>query len=105
MNSEILDWGTDNMDENTIICRCSDITLKEIRELISKGYTSVEEIKRITRAGMGPCQGRTCENLILREIAAFKGVDISELNVATRRPVVKGITLGQIASAGGDSLE
>ena len=54
---------------------------------------------------MGPCQGRTCENLILREIAIFKGVDISELKVSTRRPIVKGITLGQIASAGGDSLE
>ena len=25
------------MDENTIICRCSDVTLKEIRELINEG--------------------------------------------------------------------
>lgn len=88
------------MDENTILCRCSDITLKEIRELISQGYTSVEEIKRITRSGMGPCQGRTCGNLILREIAAFQGVDIAELKVATSRPVVKGIMLGQIAAGG-----
>lgn len=92
------------MDENTIICRCSDLTLKEIRELIRNGYTSVEEIKRISRAGMGPCQGRTCGSLILREIAAFQGVDVSELKVSTSRPVVKGIMLGQIASgtAGGE---
>ena len=45
------------MDENTIICRCSDVTLKEIRELIKDGYVTFDEIKRITRAGMGPCQG------------------------------------------------
>lgn len=86
------------MDDNTIICRCSDLTLKEIRELIRNGYRSVEEIKRISRAGMGPCQGRTCGSLILREIAAFEGVDISELKVSTNRPVVKGIMLGQIAT-------
>ena len=35
------------MDENTIICRCSDVTLKEIRELINDGYVTFDEIKRI----------------------------------------------------------
>ena len=25
------------MDENTIICRCSDVTLKDIRDLIAQG--------------------------------------------------------------------
>ena len=103
MSSEILDWGTFNMDENTIICRCTDITLKEVRDLIKDGYTTVEEIKRISRAGMGPCQGRTCGNLILKEIAAYKGVDVSTLDVATSRPVVKGIMLDQIAAGGRDN--
>lgn len=100
MISEIFDWRIYDMDENTIICRCSDITLKEVRELIRNGYETVEEIKRISRAGMGPCQGRTCSNLILREIAAFKGVDISELGVATSRPMVIGIKLDQIVQGG-----
>lgn len=88
------------MDENTIVCRCSDITLKEVRELINNGYTTVEEIKRISRAGMGPCQGRTCGNLILKEIAAYTGVNISDLKISTSRPTVKGIMLNQIASGG-----
>ena len=56
------------MDENTIICRCSDVTLKEIRDLIAQGYVTYDEIKRITRIGMGPCQGKTCGQLVLREI-------------------------------------
>lgn len=85
------------MDENTIICRCSDITLKEIRDLIKQGYTSLEEIKRISRAGMGPCQGRTCGQLILREIANYTGKNISELKPCVSRPPVKGIKLSQIA--------
>ena len=41
------------MDENTIICRCSDVTLRK-SELIKDGYVTFDEIKRITRAGMGP---------------------------------------------------
>lgn len=88
------------MDENTIVCRCGDTTLKEIRDLIKEGYTTVEEIKRVSRAGMGPCQGRTCGSLILKEIAAYTGVNISELKVSTSRPTVKGIMLDQIASGG-----
>lgn len=92
-------------EEETIICRCSDVTLKEIRKLIKEGYTSVDEIKRITRAGMGPCQGRTCEQLILREISIMTGKNIAELKPATKRPPVKGIKLDAIAKAarGGES--
>ena len=58
------------MDENTIICRCSDVTLADVRRLIAQGYTSMDEIKRITRLGMGPCQGKTCSQLLIRELAA-----------------------------------
>lgn len=88
------------MDENTIICRCSDITLKEIRDLIKDGYQTLEEIKRISRAGMGPCQGKTCSNLILREIALYTGKTLSELEVCVSRQPVMGITLNQIAMGG-----
>ncbi|MGF7057091.1 (2Fe-2S)-binding protein [Brassicibacter mesophilus] len=88
------------MDENTIICRCSDITLKEIRDLIKKGYTTLDEIKRVSRAGMGPCQGRTCGQLILKEISLYTGKSISELEVCTSRPPIKGIKLDQIALGG-----
>ena len=60
--------GVRDMDE-TIICRCSDVTLGRVRELISQGYTSMDEIKRITRLGMGPCQGKTCSLLVMRELS------------------------------------
>ena len=101
MNSEILDWGKNNMDENTIICRCSDITLKEVRDLIHEGYTTLEEIKRISRTGMGPCQGRTCGSLILKEINSITGKGIPEIDITVSRPPVKGILLKQIVSGGG----
>lgn len=88
------------MNGNTIICRCSDLTVDDIRDLLKQGYTSFDEIKRISRAGMGPCQGRTCGQLILREIAKFTGKKVSELKDHTTRPPVLGIKLKDIASGG-----
>lgn len=84
------------MDE-TIICRCSDVTLGRVRELISQGYTSMDEIKRITRLGMGPCQGKTCSLLVMREIAAMTGVGIDGQTSQTVRPPASGIRLELIA--------
>lgn len=53
------------MKKEKIICRCQDVTEKEIIEAIRKyEIYSVNEIKRITRAGMGHCQGKTCKKLI-----------------------------------------
>lgn len=83
----------DYFSDNTIICRCEEITLGEIRELIRKGYRSVDEIKRISRAGMGPCQGRTCRQLIMQEIARFEGKNLSELKMPTFRPPTKPIKM------------
>ena len=88
------------MDENTIICRCSDVTLKEIRELINDGYVTFDEIKRITRAGMGPCQGKTCGYLIMREIANATGQNLKDIKFQTNRPPVVGVKLGLIAKEG-----
>jgi bacterioferritin-associated ferredoxin len=84
-------------EENTIVCRCSDVTLKELRDLINEGYLTFEEIKRITRIGMGPCQGKTCGNIVLRELAIATGKSVSELKFQTNRPPVVGIKLSLIA--------
>ncbi len=32
-------------EENTIVCRCEDITLKEIRDLIAHGFKTIDELK------------------------------------------------------------
>ena len=83
-------------DDNTIICRCSDLTVKQIREMIQSGVTSIDEIKRLTRMGMGPCQGRNCVPLALREIANITGTPITELSPGAYRPPVKAVTLGEV---------
>ena len=84
------------MSNESIVCRCSDLDINEIRALIAKGYTSVDEIKRIARLGMGPCQGRTCTPIVLQELARATGKNIADLNPGTYRPPVKAIKMGAI---------
>ncbi|MEG0895221.1 MAG: (2Fe-2S)-binding protein [Oscillospiraceae bacterium] len=92
----------DFYDDNTIVCRCEELTLGQIRELIRKGYTSVDEIKRISRATMGPCQGRTCRPLIMAEIAKMTGKPMSEIETGTFRPPVKPIKMSTLLNGGED---
>ncbi|QGA55008.1 (2Fe-2S)-binding protein [Sulfolobus sp. E5-1-F] len=42
------------------VCECEDITLNEVKRQISRGFSKVEEIKRITGLGTGECQGKLC---------------------------------------------
>ena len=51
-------------DQDLIICRCEEATQSEIMRAINDGAQSLNDIKRMTRAGMGLCQGRTCQRLV-----------------------------------------
>lgn len=93
----------DYYSDNTIICRCEGVTLGEIRELIRMGYHSLDEIKRISRAGMGPCQGRTCRHLIMQELRTMTGQNMDDMYMSTYRPPSEPIKLKYFA--GGDTDE
>ena len=80
--------------DNTIICRCEDVTLSDIRQAISEGYNTIDEIKRVTRAGMGPCQGRTCRSLIAFELSRHFRIPMEEVVMPTFRPPLKPVKLG-----------
>lgn len=46
------------------ICPCMDVTGGEVLDLLSEGMTHVEELKRQTSCGMGPCQGFPCWEML-----------------------------------------
>jgi len=83
--------------EDVIICRCEDVSLKQIHQLLEQGYTTFEDLKRLLRVGMGPCQANTCGYLIQREIAKFLGKSVEEIPVHKVRPLVMGVPLKKIA--------
>ncbi|MCD8561921.1 MAG: (2Fe-2S)-binding protein [Acholeplasmataceae bacterium] len=91
--------------EDIIICRCEDVTLKQIHDYLEKGYTSFEDLKRLLRVGMGPCQANTCGHLIQREIAKFTHTSVEEVPVHKVRPLVMGVPLKKIAEADGEKHE
>lgn len=84
-------------EKANVICRCEEVEIAEIREWIARGYDTFDELKRELRVGMGPCQGRGCRDIILREISRATGKPISEISPGTMRPPVKPIKLGLLA--------
>lgn len=52
--------------DETIICRCERVTAGQLRAEIAGGLISLAALKKATRAGMGPCQGRFCAASVAR---------------------------------------
>ena len=80
-------------NDEMYVCRCEEITKAEVIEAVRNGATSVNEVKRLLRTGMGMCQGRNCAKTIERIIAAELKVAPSEVPQATKRVTVRPIKL------------
>lgn len=80
-----------------VVCRCEEVEIEEIREWIARGYDTFDELKRELRVGMGPCQGRGCRDIIMREIARATGKSVAEVDPGTIRPPAKPIKIGLLA--------
>ncbi len=52
--------------DETIVCRCEEVTAGRLRQELASGITSLPALKKATRAGMGRCQGRFCAATIAR---------------------------------------
>lgn len=89
------------MKNETIVCRCEDVTLAEVEEAIDKGIATPDEIKRLKRCGMGHCQGRTCLSQIIRLIAGKTGKKVADVAPTTFRPPSKPVRLKFLADAAG----
>lgn len=86
-----------NNKDLTIMCRCEDITVDEVRSYIEKGITDLEQLKRLLRVGMGPCQGRTCTPLIVSELAKATGKKVQDIPLTVFRQPTTAVKLGVLA--------
>jgi NAD(P)H-nitrite reductase large subunit len=82
-----------SIDEDKHLCRCEEVTEKEIRAAIQAGARSVTEIKRWTRAGMGICQGRSCRRLVERILVEELGINPADLEMSTIRPPLRPVSI------------
>lgn len=83
--------------DDMIVCRCEEVTVGEIKKAIREGARDVVGIKRRTRAGMGLCQGRTCEKLVQQIIAQELGISPKEAGTSSARPPVRPVSFGELA--------
>ena len=76
----------ENPDYGQIVCRCEFITKGEILDAIDSPVvpTSVDAIKRRTRAGMGRCQGRFCLPVVLQILAQAQQQDCTEIDFTAK---------------------
>jgi len=90
------------VDDDTIVCRCEEATVGEIKQAIREGAVDVTGVKRRTRAGMGLCQGRTCERIVMRILSQELGKPMSEFEPDTVRTPVQPVTFGLLAEGAHD---
>lgn len=69
-----------------VLCRCEDVTLADVEHAVAQGYCDLEEIKRYTGFGTGPCQGKECLGPLALALARTTGEAPEALRPFTSRP-------------------
>jgi NADPH-dependent 2,4-dienoyl-CoA reductase/sulfur reductase-like enzyme len=83
----------DLLTDDTVLCRCEEITVGAIRRAIDEGATTVSAVRMVTRAGMGRCQGRMCGPSVAELLARELGQPVEAVGQPTPRPPVVPIPL------------
>lgn len=86
---------------DTLLCRCEDISTATVDETIAALSTmgpdfGASAVKHRCRAGMGLCQGRSCEHAIIRRIATARNCPPHQVDGFRVRFPVRPIPLDEI---------
>lgn len=85
------------------VCHCDDVNIETLLKAVEgKKIISVDELKHITRLGMGPCRGKRCIPRV-KQLLANHGVEVvgeatprgplsSQLNIGELRPAESPVT-------------
>jgi bacterioferritin-associated ferredoxin len=81
----------------TIFCPCTGVTAADLRAAVDDGATSPDDLKRITRCGMGPCQWRVCGAAVMRWLSGTLEVPIGRVPLPRARPPVRPLPVAALA--------
>ena len=84
--------------DEAIVCRCERVTAGEIRAIIRNGIRDLNQIKALTRAGMGACGSKTCRPMIWR-IFQEEGIDFKMVTDRVDRPLFIEVPIGVFAGS------
>ena len=83
-------------NEETLVCRCEEVRVREIRDAVRLGALSPDRVKPMVRCGMGPCQARMCGLTVSEIIADERQVSPADVGYFRVRSPIKPVTLGQL---------
>jgi NADPH-dependent 2,4-dienoyl-CoA reductase/sulfur reductase-like enzyme/Fe-S-cluster-containing hydrogenase component 2/bacterioferritin-associated ferredoxin len=90
-----------HLPDDHFVCLCERVKVNDVRKLIKQGIYDFNQIKAITRLGMGPCGGKTCDNLA-KQIMREEGVAPEVVVPNKKRPVFVEVPLGVFAGKKGE---
>ena len=79
--------------DQTLICRCENITMGTIKAAVQNGFHTVGSIKKSTRSGMGRCQGRICTPIIQEILTALTPKTPETFPATSSRAPVKPVAV------------
>lgn len=87
------------LEDSTVICRCEEVTLGEIRTTATRTESeSLRSLKLSTRAGLGICQGRMCGRTLEGILCTFAPDGaLNDDASSDRRPLAYPVRLGELA--------
>jgi hypothetical protein len=78
-------------------CTSNKMAARDGKTLLEDGPLNPDQIKRLTRAGMGPCQGRRCREQIALLLAIDSGTGVENIPLASYRAPVRPLPLHLLA--------
>ena len=81
-----------------VLCRCEDVTLSDVEHSVSRGYRDIEEVKRYTGFGTGPCQGKECLAVVALQLARITKQSPTAIAPFTSRPPLAPTPLKLLAN-------
>ena len=73
--------------------RSDQMRARDLGTLKQDGPPNPDQVKRLTRAGMGPCQGRRCREQVALLLAEAGDVPVDTIALASYRPPVRPLPL------------
>lgn len=86
------------MDKWAMVCRCEEITRIEIEEAVQDGARTPDDVKRVTRCGMGHCQSKFCGRTVRAIIEEMAALPEGSVPPPRLRPPVRPVALGALAA-------
>ena len=82
----------------TIVCRCEEVTARQLLDGLGRGLTSINALKGATRITMGACQGRNCLRTLADLVARERRCTPVDLAYPQARPPARPVRLGDLLS-------